>query len=123
MAIVPPKESLIKWIVIENWQRKKQSQKFNFLEARTPGKYIFETKDLIIGYDALSFRPLNLTMERGQKAVLVGANGIGKTTLFKEYPGTDTCFKRCSVELGSIICPSDILKQEMAPGNTTTWSG
>ena len=30
--------------------KEKPKPEFNFLEARTPGKYIFETKDLIIGY-------------------------------------------------------------------------
>ena len=54
--------------------KEKPKPEFNFLEARTPGKYIFETKDLIIGYDEPLSRPLNLTMERGQKCVLVGAN-------------------------------------------------
>ena len=47
--------------------REKPKPEFHFLEARTPGKYIFETKDLIIGYDEPLSRPLNLVMERGQK--------------------------------------------------------
>ena len=51
--------------------REKPKPEFHFLEARTPGKYIFETKDLIIGYDEPLSRPLNLVMERGQKIVLV----------------------------------------------------
>ena len=67
--------------------REKPRPEFHFLEARTPGKYIFETKDLIIGYDEPLSRPLNLVMERGQKIVLVGANGIGKTTLLKSILG------------------------------------
>ena len=79
----------------------------DFLEARTPGKYIFETKDLIIGYDEPLSRPLNLTMERGQKCVLVGANGIGKTTLLKSILGLTPALSG-SVELGTafiIILP------------------
>ena len=60
---------------------------FNFKEARTPSRYIFQTKDLIIGYDEPLSKPLNLEMERGQKVVLTGANGIGKTTLLKSILG------------------------------------
>lgn len=63
---------------------------FNFKEARTPGRYIFQTKDLIIGYDEPLSKPLNLEMERGQKIVLTGANGIGKTTLLKSILGLIT---------------------------------
>ncbi len=60
---------------------------FHFREARTPGKYIFQTKDLVIGYTEPLSSPLNLSMERGQKIVLTGANGIGKTTLLKSILG------------------------------------
>ena len=60
---------------------------FNFKEARTPGRILFETKDLVIGYDEPLSKPLNLSMERGQKIVLTGANGIGKTTLLKSILG------------------------------------
>jgi len=65
----------------------KPKPEFEFKLARTPGKYIFETKDLVIGYDEPLSRPLNLTMERGQKIAMVGANGIGKTTLLKSIMG------------------------------------
>ena len=60
---------------------------FNFKEARTPGKFIFTTKDLVIGYDEALSKPLNIQMERGEKIVLTGANGIGKTTLLKSILG------------------------------------
>ncbi len=60
---------------------------FNFKVGRTPGKMIFETKDLVIGYDEPLSKPLNISMERGQKIALVGANGIGKTTLLKSILG------------------------------------
>lgn len=65
----------------------KPKPEFYFKEARTPGRYIFQTKDLIIGYDEPLSSPLNLEMERGQKIVLTGANGIGKTTLLKSILG------------------------------------
>lgn len=60
---------------------------FNFKVARTPGRYIFTTKDLVIGYDEPLSIPLNITMERGQKIALIGSNGIGKTTLLKSLLG------------------------------------
>jgi ATPase subunit of ABC transporter with duplicated ATPase domains len=60
---------------------------FNFKEARASGKVIFETKDLVIGYNEPLSKPLNLRMERGQKIALVGANGLGKTTLLRSLLG------------------------------------
>ena len=65
----------------------KPKPEFNFRTARTPGRYLFTTKDLIIGYDDPLSKPLNLSMERGSKIVLTGANGIGKTTLLKSLLG------------------------------------
>ncbi|MDP4178858.1 MAG: ABC-F family ATP-binding cassette domain-containing protein [Bacillota bacterium] len=60
---------------------------FEFKEARTAGKLIFETTDLVIGYDSPLSKPLNLRMERGDKIALVGANGLGKSTLLKSLMG------------------------------------
>ncbi len=65
----------------------KVKPEFNFKEARTPGKYIFETDELVIGYDEPLSSPLTLNMERGSKIALTGANGIGKTTLLKSILG------------------------------------
>lgn len=65
----------------------KPKPEFQFKEARTPGRYIFTTKGLVIGYDEPLSHPLDLEMERGQKIVLTGANGIGKTTLLKSILG------------------------------------
>lgn len=68
-------------------QSEKPKPEFNFKTARTPGKIIFETHDLVTGYDEPLSRPLNLKMERGQKIAMIGANGIGKTTLLKSIMG------------------------------------
>ena len=65
----------------------KPKPEFNFKLSRTPSRHIFQTKDLVIGYNEPLSTPLNLEMERGQKIVLTGANGIGKTTLLKSILG------------------------------------
>ena len=98
--------------------REKPKPEFNFLEARAAGKTIFETTDLVIGYDEPLSKPLNVRMERGEKIVLVGANGIGKTTLLKSILGLVPA-------LGGKVTLGDYLsigyfEQEMAPGNKTT---
>lgn len=79
-------KKLDKMNVIE-LDKEKPKPEFHFREARTPGRYIFQTRDLVIGYDEPLSSPLNLEMERGQKIVLTGANGIGKTTLLKSILG------------------------------------
>ena len=65
----------------------KPKPEFNFKQARTSGKLIFETRDLVIGYDTPLSKPLNLKMERGQKIAMVGANGLGKSTLLNSLMG------------------------------------
>ena len=65
----------------------KPKPEFHFKEARTPGRILFETKDLVIGYDDPLSKALTLSVERGSKIVLTGANGIGKTTLLKSLLG------------------------------------
>lgn len=65
----------------------KPKPEFHFKEARTAGRYIFQTDHLIIGYEEPLSSSLNLKMERGQRIVLTGANGIGKSTLLKSILG------------------------------------
>ncbi len=98
--------------------REKPKPEFHFLEARTPGKYIFETEQLVIGYDEPLSRPLTLRMERGQKIVLTGANGIGKTTLLKSILGLIPALGG-RAELGDYLSIG-YFEQETAPGNTST---
>jgi ATPase subunit of ABC transporter with duplicated ATPase domains len=60
---------------------------FKFREARAAAKYIFETKNLVIGYDEPLTRQLDIALERGQKIAIRGVNGLGKTTLLKTLLG------------------------------------
>ena len=96
----------------------KPKPEFNFKVARTPGRYIFTTKDLVIGYDDPLSSPLNLEMERGSKIVLTGANGIGKTTLIKSILGLIDPLEG-SVEQGDYL-EIGYFEQEMPPDIETT---
>ena len=69
-------------------QREKPKPEFNFKEARKTGKVVFETNDLVIGYDNVPLsKPINLRMERGEKIAVIGTNGIGKSTFLKSVLG------------------------------------
>jgi len=98
--------------------KEKPKPEFHFMEARAAGKYIFETRDLVIGYDEPLSKLINLSMERGEKLVLKGANGIGKTTLLRSILGEVPALSG-TVELGDYLYLG-YFEQEMAPGNTTT---
>ena len=91
---------------------------FHFKYGRTPGRFLFETKDLVIGYDEPLSRPLTLSMERGQKIALVGANGIGKTTLLKSILGLIPSLEG-TCELGENL-QIGYFEQEVKCGNTNT---
>ena len=65
----------------------KPKPEFRFKEARTSGKFIIDTMNLVIGYDKPLSVPLNLSMERGKKIAVIGTNGIGKTTLLRSILG------------------------------------
>lgn len=60
---------------------------FEFQEARTPGRVIFEVKDLVIGYEDPLTTPFHMELERNKKIAIKGVNGLGKTTLLKTLLG------------------------------------
>ncbi len=103
--------------IIEKTMEKPKPE-FNFKEARTSGKYIFETDNLVIGYDEPLSSPLELKMERGSKIVLTGANGIGKTTLLKSILGLIPAVSG-KVSLGDYL-EIGYFEQEMSPDISTT---
>jgi ATPase subunit of ABC transporter with duplicated ATPase domains len=96
----------------------KPKPEFHFKEARVPGRYIFKTRELVIGYDEPLSVPLNVEMERGEKLVLTGANGIGKTTLLKSILGLIPVLGG-SVELGDYL-EIGYFEQEMSRDIETT---
>lgn len=63
-------------------------------------------------------KPLNFTMERGEKIVLTGANGIGKTTLLKSILGLIPALAG-DVELGDYL-EIGYFEQESAEGNSSS---
>lgn len=99
-------------------QAEKPKPSFSFKESRTPGRYIFQAKDLQIGYDKPLTKPLNLTFERNQKIAIIGANGIGKTTLLKSLLGIIPPISG-KVERGEYI-ELGYFEQEVASGNKKT---
>ena len=78
---------------------------------------IFETNDLVIGYDEPLTKPLNIRMERGERIALTGANGIGKTTLLKSILGLIPPISG-EVEQGDYL-EIGYFEQEMAGVDTT----
>ncbi|MCR8631573.1 MULTISPECIES: ABC-F family ATP-binding cassette domain-containing protein [Paenibacillus] len=110
-------KKLDKMDVIELAKEKPKPQ-FNFKDARTSGKLIFEAKNLVIGYEEPLSRALDLRMERGQKIALVGANGIGKTTLLRSILGEIQALSG-SVQLGEHLSIG-YFEQEMKEANYNT---
>ena len=98
--------------------REKPKPEFHFRTARASGKMIFETSDLVIGYGEPLSLPLNIRMERGEKIALVGANGIGKTTLLKSILGLTAPYSG-KVHLGDYQ-HIGYFEQETDQNNTTT---
>ncbi len=98
--------------------KEKPKPEFNFKKARTSGKLVFETKDIVIGYNEPLSRPLNLRMERGQKIALIGANGLGKTTLLRSILGEINPISG-TVELGDYL-HIGYFEQEIKESNYST---
>lgn len=58
------------------------------IEPQFPGgKWVYEAKELKIGYDDRALLELSLRIRRGQKIAVIGDNGIGKSTFLKTVAG------------------------------------
>lgn len=98
--------------------KEKPKPEFTFLNARAAGKVVFETRNLVIGYEEPLSKPMDFVMERGEKIAVIGANGIGKTTFLKSVLGLIPALSG-EAELGDYL-EIGYFEQEMAPGNTST---
>lgn len=67
--------------------RERIKPSFAFRSARTPGREVISTHQLVLGYDQPLTRPLDLLLERNQKVAIKGVNGLGKSTLLKTLLG------------------------------------
>ncbi|GAA0102779.1 ABC-F family ATP-binding cassette domain-containing protein [Paraclostridium bifermentans] len=62
--------------------RKKASIQFS--PSVSSGNDVLQVEDLSMGYgERILFKDINFNIYRGEKVALIGANGIGKSTLFK----------------------------------------
>ncbi|TET50831.1 MAG: ABC transporter ATP-binding protein [Dehalococcoidia bacterium] len=61
---------------------------FNFPQPPRSGRIVIELKHVAKSYGQhVVYRDLNLTLERGDRAAIVGINGAGKTTLLRMLAG------------------------------------
>ncbi|MDP4159325.1 MAG: ABC-F family ATP-binding cassette domain-containing protein [Bacillota bacterium] len=98
--------------------REKIKPSFKFREARASGKMVFEAKDIVLGYNEPLTRPLDLSLERGQKVAIRGVNGLGKSTLLKTLLGYLPPISG-QVELGDYLYPG-YFEQESSRGYEKT---
>lgn len=98
--------------------REKIKPEFDFKMSRASGKLIFETKNLVLGYDEALTKPINFRLERGKKIALKGMNGIGKSTLLKTLLGIVKPFAG-EVNLGDYL-EVGYFEQEGSHENTNT---
>ena len=81
-------QSLIKKLdkteIIEVDNDKTSGMKISFPLSLQPGKWVLEMHNMGKTYgDRTLFKEINLTVGRGEKIALLGANGVGKSTLIK----------------------------------------
>ena len=67
---------------IEDVKSDTSTMKAHFSVARRGGKRVLEVENLAVGYDSV-LSTFNFELIQGQRMAIVGANGIGKSTLMK----------------------------------------
>jgi ATP-binding cassette subfamily F protein 3 len=72
---------------IEKPSNHAKSISFSFESLRPTKEVIMEFSDIILGYDQPLNKPFSFTMRGFESVAVVGANGVGKTTLLKTVLG------------------------------------
>lgn len=77
-------KALAKVDVLDKPEAYRKKAKIEFKPSVTSGNDVLQLRDISMGYgERILFKDLNLDIYRGEKVALIGANGIGKSTLFK----------------------------------------
>ena len=77
-------KALAKVDVLDKPEAYRKKAKIEFNPSVTSGNDALQLRDISMGYgERILFKDLNLDIYRGEKVALIGANGIGKSTLFK----------------------------------------
>ncbi|RDY23246.1 ATP-binding cassette domain-containing protein [Romboutsia maritimum] len=77
-------KALDKVEVLDKPESYRKRAKIQFNPTVTSGNDVLQIRDISMGYgNRILFKDLNLDIYREEKVALIGANGIGKSTLFK----------------------------------------
>ena len=77
-------KALAKIDVLDKPEAYRKKARIEFNPSVTSGNDVLQLRDISMGYgERILFKDLNLDIYRGEKVALIGANGIGKSTLFK----------------------------------------
>ena len=77
-------KALSKVDVLDKPEAYRKRARIEFNPSVTSGNDVLQLRNVSMGYgERILFKDLNLDIYRGEKVALIGANGIGKSTLFK----------------------------------------
>lgn len=77
-------KALDKIDILDKPEAYRKRAKIQFNPSSTSGNDVLQVRDVSMGYgNRILFKDLNIDIYRGEKVALIGANGIGKSTLFK----------------------------------------
>jgi ATP-binding cassette subfamily F protein 3 len=100
-------------VAVEEPQDELKRINFRFPQPPRSGLKVAELEHVVQAYgDHVVYRDLNLTIERGQRIVLVGPNGAGKSTLLKILAGV-VPISGGTFQLGSNVVPGYFAQNRM----------